>query len=88
MNILIEVLVAGLAVGYVVEFVSSLLARWVPAKIIKLFITIPLSVVALMILGMSGTIIFVTAPASSFVALVIMLWAAKPVEVTQVVNRR
>lgn len=87
MDILISVIIAGFAVGYVVEAIVSLLTRIDP-KWIKLITTLPLSVVALLTLGFNGPIIFVLGPASSFVALVTMLLVSRPVEVTQVVNRR
>jgi membrane glycosyltransferase len=88
MNYLIEVLIAGLAVGYVVEFVTSLLKKWVSPSLIKLILTLPLSVVALVTFGLHDAKLFIGAPASAFVSLVILLWAAKPNEVTQVINRR
>lgn len=87
MDILISVIIAGFAVGYVVEVFVSLLTRIQP-KWIKLTTTLPLSLVALLTLGFNGPIIFVLGLASSFVALVTMLLVSKPVEVTQVVNRR
>lgn len=88
MNYLIEILIAGLAVGYVVEFVTSLFKKWVSPSLVKLILTLPLSVVALVTFGLYGAKLFVGAPASAFVSLVIMLWAAKPTEVTQVISRR
>lgn len=87
MDILISVIIAGFAVGYVVEVFVSLLTRIQP-KWIKLTTTLPLSLVALLTLGINGPIIFVLGLASSFVALVTMLLVSRPVEVTQVVNRR
>lgn len=87
MDILISVIIAGFAVGYVVEVLTSLFTRISP-KWIKLTTTLPLSLVALLTLGYGGTIIFVLVPASAFVSLVTMLLVSKPVEVTQVVNRR
>jgi hypothetical protein len=87
MDILISVIIAGFAVGYVVEVLTSLITRISP-KWIKLTTTLPLSLVALLTLGLNGPIIFVLVPASAFVSLVTMLLVSKPVEVTQVVNRR
>jgi hypothetical protein len=87
MAILISIIIAGFATGYVVEFVSSLLT-FVSPKLIKQVLTLPASFLALWLLGIGGTELFVYVPASAFVSLVVMLFAAKPVEVAQVINRR
>lgn len=88
MDILIQTVLAGFAVGYVVEFIGSLVERWIPLKVIRLALTLPLNVVALMTLGFNGAELFVLAPAGGFVALVIMMGVSKPVEVQQVSWRR
>ena len=88
MDILFLTIISGFAAGYFVEFVSSLLERWVPPRIIKQILTFPLSLGALWLLGVNGVQIFVYACASGFVSLVVMAWVSKPIEVTQVVNRR
>jgi hypothetical protein len=88
MDILISILIAGFASGYFVEFASSLLSRWFAPRTIKLSLTFPLSLIALWLLGITDPKIFVYACASGFVSLAIMAFVSKPVEVTQVVNRR
>ena len=88
MDILIQTILAGFAVGYTVEFIGSLIERWIPIKAIRLSLTLPLNVVALMTLGFNGAELFVLAPAGGFVALVIMMGVSKPVEVQQVSLRR
>lgn len=87
MDILISIIIAGFATGYVVEFVSSLLVFIAP-KLIKQILTLPTSFLALWLLGINGAGLFVYVPASAFVSLVIMLLASRPVEVAQVINRR
>lgn len=88
MDIFISILIAGFSAGYLVEFIGSLLSRWLSARLLKQVLTLPLSLVALWLLGITDTKIFVYACASGFVSLAIMAFVSKPVEVTQVVNRR
>ena len=88
MDIFILVLIAGFAAGYIVEFLGSLVGRWLSVRLLKQSLTVPLSLLALWILGINGPIIFVYACASGFVSLAVMAFVSKPVEVTQVVNRR
>lgn len=88
MDIFISILIAGFAAGYIVEFLGSLLGRWIPSKLIKQVFTLPLSYGALWLLGINDPQVFVYTAASGFVSLAIMAFVSKPVEVTQVVNRR
>jgi hypothetical protein len=88
MDIFISILIAGFAAGYIVEFLGSLLGRWVPAHLIKQVLSLPLSFGALWILGINDPKIFVYTAASGFVSLVIIAFVSKPVEVKQVVTRR
>jgi ABC-type multidrug transport system permease subunit len=87
MELLISIIIAGFATGYVVEFISSVLT-FISPKLIKQLLTLPTSFLALWLLGINGAELFVYVPASAFVSLVVMLFAAKPVEVAQVINRR
>jgi hypothetical protein len=87
MGTLIAIIISGFATGYVVEFLTSVLP-FVAPKLIKQVLTLPSSLLGLWILGIHGTELFVYVPASAFVSLVVMLFAAKPVEVAQVINRR
>jgi hypothetical protein len=88
MDIFISILIAGFSAGYIVEFIGSLLGRRVPTNILKQVLTLPLSYGALWLLGINDPKIFVYTAASGFVSLVIIAFVSRPVEVTQVVNRR
>jgi hypothetical protein len=88
MDIFITIVIAGFAAGYIVEFFGSLLGRWLSIKLIKQLFTLPFSFVALWVLGIHDPVIFVYTAASGFISLAIMAFVSKPVEVTQVVNRR
>ena len=88
MDIFISIIISGFAAGYAVEFFSSLLVKWIPPRLVKQVLTLPLSFVALWALSFNDARIFVYALAAGFVPLVIMAFASKPTEVTQVINRR
>lgn len=88
MDIFIKIIIAGFASGYFIELAASLLTRWVSARLVKQVLTLPLSFIALALMGITGASFFVYTPASGFVSLVIMAIVSKPVEVTQVVSRR
>jgi hypothetical protein len=88
MDILISIIISGFAAGYAVEFISSLLVKWIPPRLVKQVLTIPLSFVALWALSFNDARIFVYALSAGFLQLVIMAIVDKPVEVTQVIGRR
>mgnify|MGYP000535345399 CR=1 FL=1 len=87
MGTLISIIIAGFATGYIVELLVSVLSFFLSAKLVKQLFTLPVSLGALWLLGLTGAGLFVYVPASAFVALVIMLLATKPVEVAQVIRR-
>ena len=87
MGTLISIIIVGFATGYVVELLASLLS-FISPKLVKQIFTLPASLGGLWLLGIHGAELFVYVPASAFVALVIMLLATRPTEVTQVINRR
>ena len=88
MDTLIKIIIAGFAVGYVVEFFGSVLARWLSPKTVRLIFTYPLNLACLVLLGLNGAEIFVCAAAGGFVGLVVMMGVSRPVEVSQVISRR
>jgi ABC-type dipeptide/oligopeptide/nickel transport system permease subunit len=88
MDILFSIIISGLAVGYALAFLISLFERWVDPKYIKLLFTLPLSYVALWLLGFNGAELFVYVPAVGFVSLALMVWFTPKPEVAQVIRRR
>lgn len=88
MDLLISIIVCGLAVGYVLALLTSVLERWVDAKYLKLILTLPLSYVAIWLLGFNGAELFVYVPAVGFVSLALMVWFTPKPEVAQVIRRR
>lgn len=82
MDLLLIVVVAGMATGYVTELASSLTASWWSTSITKRVLTIPLGVLFSWLLGVNGLALVVTAPAAGFLALVVMSIINRPVVVT------
>lgn len=87
MDILIETILVGAAVGYVTEFLVSL-ADWLGNKFVKALLTISLSVGAFYLLGHFDTRLVVLAPAAGFFALVVLSLVTKPVAIQNIANRR
>jgi hypothetical protein len=87
MDTLIIVIIAGMAVGYVTEALSSLLEYWVEPKTLKLVLTIPLSVGALYFLGIFDLSVIALAPAAAFFALAVMSIVNRPVILQNVAQR-
>lgn len=79
MELLIQILIAGMAVGYVTEFISGILDRLIPSTITKRVTTLPISALFLWILGIEGLALAVAIPAAGFFALVILSIVNRPV---------
>jgi hypothetical protein len=82
MDLLIIVLLSGMAIGYITEFASSLLSEWISTGITKRILTIPLGVAFSWLLEVPDLLILVTAPAAGFFALVVMSIITRPVVVS------
>ncbi len=88
MDILIAVIVAGMAVGYVTELTVSLFERFLNPRIIKLILTLPLSYLACWLLGITGIPLIVAGPAAAFFSLGALLLLNRPVTIQTINNRR
>lgn len=82
MELLLIVVIAGMATGYVTELAASLTADWWSTSITKRVLTIPLGVLFSWLLGVTGLALVVTAPAAGFLALVVMSIINRPVVVS------
>lgn len=87
MDILIHVLIAGMAVGYVTELLGSLLDSWVDPTTLKMWLTVPLSAGALFLWGHFDFTLITLAPAAGFFALVLMKVVNRPVILQNVAQR-
>lgn len=87
MDILITVIIVGMAVGYVTELLSNLLEFYITPKTLKLITSTPLSVGALYLLGIFDWTLIVLAPAAAFFALATMSIVNRPVILQSVAQR-
>lgn len=90
MDTLIVIIISGMAVSYVVEFVSSLVDKLIPPRIIKMLLTLPLGILATWLLGLYGNMVFVAGTAAAFFSLVVLhlLNRNDNVDVQQLMRRR
>lgn len=82
MELLLIVVVSGMAVGYLTELAASLTEKWWSTGITKRVLTLPLGALFAWLLGVTGWMLVVAAPAAGFLALVIMSIITRPVVVT------
>jgi ABC-type transport system involved in cytochrome c biogenesis permease component len=82
MEFLLQIIIAGMAVGYVTEFVAGLLDRWISSTITKRLTTLPMGTLFLWLLGVEGLALAVAIPASGFFALVILSFVNRPVVIS------
>lgn len=87
MEFLIQIIIAGMAVGYVTEFVAGLLDRWVSSTITKRVTTLPMGLIFSWLLGIEGLALIVATPAAGFLALAVLSLVNRPV-VLNAGNRR
>jgi hypothetical protein len=87
MELLIDILIAGLAVSYATELVSAILGRIINPKIIRIIITAPLSYYAMWLLGSTGNSLLVVGASVSFISLATLQIVNRPVTITTS-NRR
>ena len=80
MDIFYITLVAGMATGFALELLSTILNR-VSAKILRLVFVLPLSYTAAYFLGVTSPVLWVVGAAASFFALVVLRWLDKPVTI-------
>jgi hypothetical protein len=88
MDILITVIISGMAVGYLTELIASLNVRVLNPRIVKLVLTLPLSYLACWLLGLVGFTLIVSGPAAAFFSLGSLLLLNRPVTIQSTSNRR
>jgi len=77
MDLLFTVIISGMAVGYLTEFVSIFWSN----QFVKVGLTITLSVVCNYLLGVQDVSLFVASPAAGFFAAFVVKVATRPVVV-------
>jgi hypothetical protein len=79
MELLIYVILIGMAVGYLTELVSALLSPWVGATTTKKALTLPLGALLGWWIGVEPHLLVLVAPGAGFLALVILSFTNRPV---------
>lgn len=90
MELLLNIIISGMAVGFTTEAIGTLLERFTafPSPTIKGILAAPLAALFCWILGVSDWTLIVAALAAGFISLVIMRWVNRPVQIQQVMSRR
>jgi len=88
MDILIDTIISGLAVAYVVEFLTSVIPIIWLDRVIKRYLTLPLSVLGCWIFGIQNMTLWVCSCAASCVALFVVFLVNRPTVVTNNSYRR
>jgi hypothetical protein len=79
MELLIQVILIGMAVGYLTELVSSLLSSWVGTGTTKKALTLPLGALLGWWIGVEPHLLVLVAPGAGFLALVVLSLINRPV---------
>jgi hypothetical protein len=87
MEFLILILIAGMAVGYVTEFVAGILDRWISSTVTKRVTTLPMGLLFSWLLGIEGLALMVATPAAGFFALTILSLVNRPVVISSASRR-
>ncbi|CAB5219679.1 hypothetical protein UFOVP221_114 [uncultured Caudovirales phage] len=90
MNLLIDIVISALAVGFSIEAIGALLERYTAlyAPAFKQILAAPFGALFAWLLGVTDWTLLVAALASAFLALVVMFWVNRPVQIQQVMSRR
>jgi hypothetical protein len=90
MNLLVDIVISGLALGFVTEGLGALIERFTAwyAPAFKQILSAPLGALFVWLLGVTGWEILVAAFAAAFLSLMVMFWVNRPVQIQQVMSRR
>jgi hypothetical protein len=88
MDTLINILISGMAVAYVVELITAVTRKLLPSWILKAILSLPFSVLSLYLLGGSGIPLIIYGLASSCIALVVVFFVNRPVTNQVITTRR
>jgi hypothetical protein len=88
MDILFVVIISGMAVSYITELLSDVVGTMFSPRLIKLFLTLPLSLVSVWFLDLKGFEVAVGGFAAAFFSLAILQLLNRPVSVATLTNRR
>jgi len=84
MDIFFITLVTGMATGFCLELISSLVSRWISTKLLRIILVLPTSYAGAYFLGVLPPVIWVVTAAGAFFALLVLCWLDKPVTITNI----
>jgi hypothetical protein len=79
MDILIAVIISGMAVAYVTEFISTLTDDFFKPALVKRILTLPLAYGACWYMDITGFALVISGPAAAFISLALLLILNRPV---------
>lgn len=88
MDILISVVISGMAVAYLTELVSIVTEAFFSPRIIKLILTLPLSFIAVWFLDLKGFEVPIGGLAAAFISLALLQLVNRPVSIQTLNTRR
>jgi|APGre2960657404_1045060.scaffolds.fasta_scaffold00037_47 hypothetical protein len=77
-DLLISIIIAGAAVGYLVEFINLITIDFFGISVLNKFLTLPLNTGALYLLGVDDIKLLVVVPAATLVSILISKYLNKP----------
>ena len=77
-DLLISIIIAGAAVGYLVEFINLITIDFFGVSVLNKFLTLPLNTGALYLLGVEDIKLLVVVPAATLVSILISKYLNKP----------
>lgn len=84
MDIFFLTLTTGMATGFALELLTTILGKIIPARILRIALVIPISTTAAYFLGVASPILWVVSAASAFISLVVLRWLDKPVTIQNI----
>jgi ABC-type bacteriocin/lantibiotic exporter with double-glycine peptidase domain len=87
MDLFLTIVIAGMATGGAIAFLSLIIGRWLPDSILKTILTLPFSLTANGLLGLLDYHLVVATFASGFFALVVLSVTSRPVVVDSLRRR-
>ena len=77
-DLLISIIIAGAAVGYLIEFINLITLDFFGVSVLNKFLTLPLNTGALYLLGVEDIKLLVVVPAATLVSILISKYLNKP----------
>jgi len=81
MDIFFLTLITGMATGFVLELLTTILGRLISARILRIVLVLPVAYTAAYFLSVPFPNLWVVGAAAAFISLVVLRWLDKPVTI-------